>query len=483
MDAAGTYEMGWGPGDEYVAFADRMYGTLAMRGLLARVCSHPLFERLSRLRQVGTVHLVADVSHTRRTHSLQVGMLCHRAAGVCGLDEKARAAICLAGLLHDVGHGPYSHFFDDVVVPGLRDVFEDVAVHEERSVLMAAKILEDCGVARDDPLIQVVQDLISGEAGAYAKRTGELEREVAPLGWIVCDRRCGNDLDRLSYLLLDSNHPLVPQPPVDCRWLLRAIDHIRIVIVGPPPPSKEEGRRLAMFREEDRAGIAALQAFRTTMHAALYKKDLVVATEAALRDCLILWVRSGLVSMLIRDKAQTNALDFMLGMDDGLVAEIADGSILERFISENEGGREGNIRDAELAHALACEILERREKLLQTSSPSPRGSSTGSTGGLREQLSLSWYEFLRDENISEDGTISIFPAVTRMADEERIVRMDCRTMSSTASSQVRSSRALAWTHGRVGEIVACEREPFPSRPESQILKVVERPTCVAIAFM
>ena len=87
----------------------------------------PQFQRLDRLKQLGVAHAVyPGAQHTRYIHSLGV---MHLAELVCGALQKTpmpegvtapspRDTICLkiAGLCHDLGHGPFSHVFDGKVV-------------------------------------------------------------------------------------------------------------------------------------------------------------------------------------------------------------------------------------------------------------------------------------------------------------------------------------------------------------------------------
>ena len=78
------------------------------------------FQRLRRIRQLGGAYVVYHCAeHTRFSHSLGVYEIVRRMVTevpdiVSALNEYDKVTIMLAGLLHDIGHGPYSHAFEAV---------------------------------------------------------------------------------------------------------------------------------------------------------------------------------------------------------------------------------------------------------------------------------------------------------------------------------------------------------------------------------
>ena len=80
----------------------------------------PEFQRLKYLRQLGTLSLTINSSpnHTRFAHCLGVYHLINRLfvrQQFVHLSLKERREVGVAGLLHDLGHGPFSHIFEQVV--------------------------------------------------------------------------------------------------------------------------------------------------------------------------------------------------------------------------------------------------------------------------------------------------------------------------------------------------------------------------------
>ncbi|CAB4043355.1 deoxynucleoside triphosphate triphosphohydrolase SAMHD1, partial [Paramuricea clavata] len=84
------------------------------------------FERLKDIKQLGLCYWVfPGASHNRFEHCLGTAHLCgklidtlcnlHR--GEIEITKKESLCIKIAGLCHDLGHGPFSHFFDGVYIP------------------------------------------------------------------------------------------------------------------------------------------------------------------------------------------------------------------------------------------------------------------------------------------------------------------------------------------------------------------------------
>src|SRR5690625_2602728 len=98
---------------------DPIYGFINIPDArLFDLMEHPWFQRLRRIGQVGLTYLTyPGATHSRFHHALgamhlmweSIGLLRHK--GVVIHDEEAHAA-CVAILLHDIGHGPFSHAFE-----------------------------------------------------------------------------------------------------------------------------------------------------------------------------------------------------------------------------------------------------------------------------------------------------------------------------------------------------------------------------------
>ena len=118
---------------------DPVFGFIKIpRGLLYGIVEHPLFQRLNRINQLGLASVVyPGARHTRFQHSLGAFYLMTEA--VRSLQEKGNfifdseaEAVEAAILMHDIGHGPFSHVLEDTLIRGIS--------HEDISLLMMEQI-------------------------------------------------------------------------------------------------------------------------------------------------------------------------------------------------------------------------------------------------------------------------------------------------------------------------------------------------------
>jgi HD superfamily phosphohydrolase len=104
-------------------FNDPVYGFITVPSdLVFQLISHPYFQRLRRIRQLGLTSLVyPGANHTRFHHAMGAMHLMHetieviRSKGHTITNEEAEGAL-IAILLHDIGHGPFSHALETSIV-------------------------------------------------------------------------------------------------------------------------------------------------------------------------------------------------------------------------------------------------------------------------------------------------------------------------------------------------------------------------------
>lgn len=121
---------------------DPVFGFIRIpNGLLLDIVKHPALYRLSRIRQLGGASMVfPGANHTRFQHSLGAFHLMSMAImklqrkGNFIFDSEAEA-VQIAILLHDVGHGPFSHVLEHTLINGVD--------HEEISLMVMEKINEE----------------------------------------------------------------------------------------------------------------------------------------------------------------------------------------------------------------------------------------------------------------------------------------------------------------------------------------------------
>ncbi len=112
---------------------DPIYGFISITNpLLYDLIQHPYFQRLRRISQMGLSYLVyPGAHHTRFHHALGCMHLMQRTVGVLRfkgveISDEEENALCIAILLHDIGHGPFSHAMEHSIVEGVSH--EDISI-------------------------------------------------------------------------------------------------------------------------------------------------------------------------------------------------------------------------------------------------------------------------------------------------------------------------------------------------------------------
>ena len=182
---------------------DPVFGFLSIPNeLIYDVLQHPYVQRLNRIRQLGLSYLVyPGAQHSRFSHSIGAMHLMSEAIsslrlkGVEITDDEATAAM-IAILLHDIGHGPFSHVLEHTLVDGV--------THEDISLLMMERINLDLH-GRLDMAIAIFRN-------EYPKHF---------LHQLISSQL---DVDRMDYLCRDSFFTGVQEGRVASERLLKMLD-------------------------------------------------------------------------------------------------------------------------------------------------------------------------------------------------------------------------------------------------------------------
>ncbi|KAK7131747.1 hypothetical protein R3I93_018343 [Phoxinus phoxinus] len=205
-------------------FNDPIHGHIELHPLLVQFIDTPQFQRLRHIKQLGGTYLVfPGASHNRFEHSVGVGYL----AGclVKALNERQpelfitkQDMLCvqIAGLCHDLGHGPFSHLFDGLFIPKVRP--GEKWKHETASVQMfdhlvkvngLEAVMTHHGLRLPDDLIFIKEQIagplensVLGRSWPYKGRP----MEKSFLYEIVANKRNGIDVDKWDYFARDCYH-------------------------------------------------------------------------------------------------------------------------------------------------------------------------------------------------------------------------------------------------------------------------------------
>ena len=159
---------------------DPIHDYIDLTPLEVRLVDTPAYQRLRWIRQLGPTNLVyPGANHTRHEHCMGTCHVVGRIADSIGLDSHDRQLASVAGLLHDLGHSPFSHLGDEVA--GLED-----------HVIRTTKLVSDMEIS----------DILS-EEGIDSREINEIIQGDHKLGPLVSGDLDG---DRLDYLVRDAHY-------------------------------------------------------------------------------------------------------------------------------------------------------------------------------------------------------------------------------------------------------------------------------------
>ena len=191
-------------------FNDPIYGFITIpNALIYDLIQHPYFQRLRRISQMGLSYLVyPGANHTRFHHALGCMHLMQKAVDVLrfkgvSISEEEENALYIAILLHDIGHGPFSHAMEKSIV-------EDVH-HEAISLLF---------------MNQLNQEFNGQLSLAIQVFKGEYHRKF--MLQLISSQL---DMDRMDYLKRDSFYSGVAEGNVNSERLIQMMNVVGDVLV------------------------------------------------------------------------------------------------------------------------------------------------------------------------------------------------------------------------------------------------------------
>ncbi|MCD7901869.1 MAG: HD domain-containing protein [Bacteroides sp.] len=183
--------------------SDPVFGFINVpEGLLSAIVQHPLLQRLTRIKQMGiTSYVYPGAQHTRFQHSLGAFHLMSEAIlqlqlkGVKITEEEAEA-VQAAILLHDIGHGPFSHVFENTIIQDLSHEDISLMLMEHMNKEFNGKLDVAIRIFRNQYPKKFLHQLVSGQL----------------------------DMDRLDYLRRDSFFTGVTEGNIGSARIIKMLD-------------------------------------------------------------------------------------------------------------------------------------------------------------------------------------------------------------------------------------------------------------------
>ncbi|HJK40991.1 MAG TPA: HD domain-containing protein [Methanocorpusculum sp.] len=186
---------------------DPVHGYIEVPTEILPLVDSPALQRLHHIRQLGFAYLVyPGANHTRFEHSLGAMHLASLLCRHLGFGTAETRTICCAALLHDIGHGPYSHASERLMQEYTQFSHDDIREQLKEPIL--AKQFEKNSISPDE-----VAALISGSHRYAGIIHGDL------------------DVDRMDYLLRDAHYTGAPYGNFDAERLTKSLAVVDNTIV------------------------------------------------------------------------------------------------------------------------------------------------------------------------------------------------------------------------------------------------------------
>ncbi len=282
---------------------DAVWGSIRIDAHETALLNTPLLQRLRRIRQLGSVHLIfPSAQHTRFEHSLGVIHLTSRFGDVLAKQSSSQinpeqlANLRMAALCHDLGHGPFSHYSEQFF-----KTLQPFSEQQDNSCDAAEQLSEM--IVRSDRFRHYIKKLNDSykcklDPDFIAKAiTGSLDDDIAYLGEII---HGPFDADKLDYLVRDG---------MFCGMPIR-LDTDRIFTQLVITSKKNKPKRLAGRRGAVAALIQIIQ-HKHHMFATVYNHTVARSFNAMLSIALNLICKNKIevAGVVIRSPADFLALD------------------------------------------------------------------------------------------------------------------------------------------------------------------------------
>ena len=262
---------------------DAIHGQFKLEGATEELLATPEINKLSHIKQLGLAHLVfPGAHHTRFEHSMGASHIAGMMAESVGLNKQDKSTLEVAAMLHDVGHGPYSHTLEHIlserggmdhmsVTEGIILGDYDVLIEGEGDSIDERDSIPDI-LERNDLDPEEVASLIRGPDASGKERSlinwtegmSDFSGEDKTMAHLI---HGSVDCDQLDFLLRDSHFTGVKHGVVDLHPLVGSLG--------------SQGGDVVV----DQGGLSALEGMllaRGLMYSAVYFHRVTRVTEVML---------------------------------------------------------------------------------------------------------------------------------------------------------------------------------------------------------
>jgi len=219
--------------EDFKIIHDAIHGSIKFEGVTLRLLETPEMQRLSGIKQLGLGYLVfPGANHTRLEHSIGVGYVAGRMGEVLNLPREEVELLKAAGMLHDLGHSPFSHTLEYLlyektkldhmeittqIIKGKMDLLEGLEIEGRERI---HEILNDYSLDTER-----ICDMILGKTKEMTLEDFEKGKEFFgdEKNYLVNMISGSLDADQLDYLLRDAHYTGVAHGAIDFPRILHTL--------------------------------------------------------------------------------------------------------------------------------------------------------------------------------------------------------------------------------------------------------------------